>query len=201
LIPYWNLCREDATQRSMKGIPKPAKKLPKAVPPIRMRDGTDGVRKKKAHEEDQQKVASKVRTRIYRQILALLDIADRLTLDVSSKEDRFGLEWSSLIRQIKEHYKDDVVKIVPLLQTLIMSKEGAQGLPKELYRNLLDYLEECQNFMKWIRSPSSNDPVPEEQENPFMETGQQFKKCCTEMQQQICIFENERGENEESFFS
>jgi len=184
----------------MKGIPKPAKKLPKTVPPIRMGDRTDGVRKEKATEEDQQKVASKVRTRIYRQILALLDIADRLTLDVSSKEDRFGLEWFSLIRQIKEHYKDDVIKIVPRLQALIMSKEGAQGLPKELYRNLLDYMEKCEEFMKWIRSPAGNTSDPKQQENPFMKICQQFKKSCTEMQQEICIFENERNPKEESFF-
>jgi len=166
-----------------------------------MGDGTDGIRKKKAKEEDQHKVASKVRIRMYQNILALLDISDRLTLDVSSKEDRYGLEWYSLARQIKNHYKDDVVKIVPRLQTMIMSKEGAQGLPKALYRNLLDFMERCQDFMKWIRSPSGNDPEPESQGNPFMETCQQFKKHCTEMQQQICIFENERGENEESFFS
>jgi len=185
----------------MKGIPKPAKKPPKTVPPIRMGDGTDGVRKKKAEEEDQHKVASKVRTRIYQDILALLDIADRLTQDLSSQEDRYGLEWHSLARQLKEHYKVDVITIVPRLQTMIMSKDGAQGLPKALYRNLLDYMERCQEFMKWIRSPAGTDSGPSGSENPFKQTCGQFQKHCTEMQQQICIFENERAETEESFFS
>ncbi len=185
----------------MKGIPKKSKaKLAKTIPAIRMGNGSDSVRKKKAKDKAEQVVASKVRTRMYRNILALLDISDRLTLDMSSQEDRYGIEWHSLAQKIKEQYTADVVKIVPRLQNMLMSKEGAQGLPKELYRNLLAFVDECLEFMKWIRSPASANPSSNPSDNPFMQTCQQFKKRCGEMQQHICIFENERVASEESFF-
>jgi len=185
----------------MKGVPRKSKTKPaKTIPSIRMGNGTDSIRQKKAKAKAKHLVAAKVRVRMYRNILALLDIAERLTLDLSSQEDSYGLEWHPLARQIKEQYKADVGKIVPRLQSIVMSKEGAQGLPKELYRNLLKFVDECLEFMKWIRSPSGDNPDPNSSESQFMQTCQEFKKCCSEMQQHICIFENERDSSEESFF-
>lgn len=178
-------------------------------PPIRMGDRSDLVRKQKAQVEEKHKAEAKIRVRIYQDILALLDIAERLTLDLSSHQDRFGLEWNGLASQIYAQYNADVVKTVPAFQAKIMSKEGAHGLPQGLYRNLLDFAEECVAFMKWARSiqdvnstaavtPDASAGIREE--SPFMQACQRFKKACIEMRQQICIFENERKSGEESFF-
>ena len=182
---------------------------PKNLPPVHMGDRADLVRKQKAQAVEKHKAEAKIRTRIYQDILALLDIAERLTLDLSCHEDRYGLEWNSLARQIYAQYNADVVKIVPGFQTKIMSKEGALGLPKGLYRNLLDFAEECVAFMKWARGaidgnaagerpPPTAAPAPAG--NEFLQACQRFKRACTEMRQQICIFENERPPSEESFF-
>ncbi len=182
---------------------------PKKLPPVRMGDRTDHVRSEKAKAEAQQKAEAKIRTRIYQDILALLDIAERLTLDLSRQEDRFGLEWLGLARQIYAKYTADVVKVVPEFQAKIMSKEGAHGLPKGLYRNLLDFADECGTFVKWARSategapagtPAPSPAAPAGPDSEFMQACQRFKKACAEMRQQICIFENERPAGEESFF-
>lgn len=174
-----------------------------------MGDGSDQVRHQKAQAEARQKAESRIRVRIYQDILALLDIAERLTLDLSCHEDRYGLEWNGLARQICTQYKEDVIKIVPGFQAKIMSKEGAHGLPTGLYRHLLDFAEACTDFLKWARSASDGNPgetpapgpasgTPSE--SPFMGACKSFKKACSEMRQQICIFENERKPGEESFF-
>jgi hypothetical protein len=182
---------------------------PRKLPPIRMGDRSDQVRSNKAQAAEKHQAEAKIRTRIYQDILALLDIAERLTLDLSSHEDRYGLEWNALAKQIYAQYNADVVKTVPGFQAKIMSKEGAHGLPQGLYRNLLDFGEECAAFMKRARSiHDANSAVafaPQRSagtrgESPFMQACQQFKKACTEMRQQICIFENERKAGEESFF-
>lgn len=182
---------------------------PKKLPPVRMGDQTDNARSVKAKVEAQHKAEAKIRTRIYQDILALLDIAERLTLDLSRHEDRFGLEWLGLARQIYAKYTADVVKVVPEFQAKIMSKEGAHGLPKGLYRNLLDFADECGTFVKWARSAAEGTPVgaaapspaaPADSNSEFMQACQRFKKACAEMRQQICIFENERPAGEESFF-
>ena len=168
--------------------PPPPKPPAKEIPPVRMGDRSDLVRQQKAKAEEKHKADAKIRTRIYQDILALLDLAERLTMDLSAHEDRYGIEWNGLARQIHAQYHADIVKIVPAFQDKIMSKEGAQGLPKGLYRALLDFADACAAFLK-------------RPENDFMEASQRFKKACVEMRQQICIFENERPANEESFFS
>lgn len=175
---------------------KPAPELP----PIRMDARSDRVRKQKAQAEEKHQTEAKIRVRIYRDVLALLDIAERLTLDLSSQVDRFGLEWNGLAKQIRAQYNADLVKIIPGLQTMILSKEGAQGLPQGLYRHLLDFAEECVGFMKWARTANDETPSPEREESHSMQVCAGFKKLCVEMRQQICIFENERGPGEESFF-
>lgn len=159
----------------------------KKLPPVRMGNRSDGVRTQKAHVEEKHKAEAKIRTRIYRDILALLELAERLTMDLSAHEDRYGLEWNGLARQIHAQYHADIVKIVPEFQEKIMSKEGAQGLPKGLYRALLDFADACAAFLK-------------KPDDDFLEAAQRFKKACLEMRQQICIFENERPAGEESFF-
>ena len=198
----------------MKGPGSPSKTVittqpQKKLPPVRMGDRSDQVRADKEKIAAQHKAEAKIRIRIYQDILTLLDIADRLTLDLSRHEDRFGLEWLGLARQIYAKYTADVVKVVPEFQSKIMSKEGAQGLPKGLYRNLLDFAEECGTFMKWARGAAEGNPgcipapspaTPAGPESEFMQACQRFKKACAEMRQQICIFENERPKNEESFF-
>ena len=176
--------------------PKPVS----SIPPIRMGDRSDLVRKQKAKAEAQQKTEAKIRTRIYQDILTLLDIADRLTLDFSGQVDRYGLDWYSLARQVNAHYKADVLKIIPGLQSMIMSKEGAQGLPKGTYRQLLDFVEECREFTKWAQGPTGEEVSETQPASPFQQACKRFHKACAEMQQQICIFENERGAEEESFF-
>ena len=168
-------------------LPGPKAKPGASLPPIRMGDRSDAVRKQKAHVEEKHKADAKIRIRIYRDILALLDLAERLTMDLSAHEDRYGIEWLGLARQIHAQDHADIVKIVPAFQEKIMSKEGAQGLPKGLYRALLDFGAACAAFLK-------------RPENDFMEASQRFKKACVEMRQQVCIFENERPANEESFF-
>jgi len=166
-------------------------------------------RRQKAKAKVQSKEAAKVRANIYQDITALIDIADRLTLDFSSHEDRYGLEWYALAKQINAHYKAAVAIIIPGLRAMIMSKEGAQGLPKVLYRNLLDFAGECVEFMTWARSSNFDDSADaqsaelsakERPESQFTQACNRFKKACLEMQKQICIFENERGAGEESFF-
>ncbi|NCA83712.1 MAG: hypothetical protein EOM72_13405, partial [Opitutae bacterium] len=101
--------------------------------------------------EEKHKAEAKIRVRIYQDILALLDIAERLALDLSSQGDRFGLEWNGLTKQIYVQYNADLAKIIPGLHAMIISKEGAHGLPKGLYRHLLDFAEECGEFMKDAR--------------------------------------------------
>ena len=174
-----------------------------------MGDRSDLARKEKAKAEEKHVAEAKIRTRIYQDILALLDIAERLTLDLSRHEDRFGLEWLGLARQIYVKYTADVVKVVPEFQAKIMSKEGAHGLPKGLYRNLLDFADECGTFVKWARSAAEGTPAgaaapspaaPADSNSEFVQACQRFKKACAEMRQQICIFENERPAGEESFF-
>ena len=167
----------------LRGPKKPDKKLP----PIRMGDPSDVARKQKAQLADKSQADVKIRTGIYRDVLVLLDLADRLTMDLSSHEDRYGIEWNGLARQLHAQYLADVVKIVPAFQAKIMSKEGAHGLPKGLYRALLDFADACAAFLK-------------KPDDDFLEAAQRFKKACLEMRQQICIFENERPAGEESFF-
>ena len=187
------------------GSAQPSKKLP----PIRMGDRSDLARKEMAKAEEKHVAEAKIRTRIYQDILALLDLSERLTLDLSSHEDRFGIEWNGLAQQIHAQYHADVVKIVPGFQAKVLSKEGAHGLPKGLYRHLLDFAEECVALMKWTRSASAGSiagtlaptaSAPPRQESEFMQACQRFHKACVEMRQQICIFENERPAGEESFF-
>lgn len=180
--------------------PPPAKPPPKEIPPVRMGDRSDLVRKQKAKVEEKHKAEAKIRVRIYQDILALLDIAERLTLDLSSHEDRYGLEWNGLARQIHAQYNADLVKIIPGLQAMIMSKEGTHGLPKGLYRSLLDFGEECGGFMKEARGAGDASSAPARGKDEFCQASAKFKKACVEMRQQICIFENERGVGEESFF-
>ncbi|HPJ56684.1 MAG TPA: hypothetical protein PLK81_03445 [Kiritimatiellia bacterium] len=176
----------------MKGKP------PRELPPLRLGGKADEVRQKKAQAEKQQQAEARIRVRIYRDLLALLDIAERLTLDLSGHQDRYGLEWNSLARQIASHYNADLLDLIPHLQDNIMSKEGAHGLPKGLYRHLLDFAGECETFLKAARR--IRDAAPDNPESGFMEACERFKQACIEMRQQICIFENERGAGEESFF-
>ena len=172
-----------------------------------MGDRSDLIRKEKAKAEEKHVAEAKIRTRIYQDILTLLDLAERLTLDLSCHEDRYGIEWNGLAKQIHAQYHAAVVGIVPGFQAKIISKEGAHGLPKGLYRQFLDFAEECVAFVKWTRSSSagsfdgtSASPAPPQQESEFMQACQRFHKACVEMRQQICIFENERPSGEESFF-
>ncbi|MDD2520809.1 MAG: hypothetical protein PHR34_07650 [Kiritimatiellae bacterium] len=173
---------------------KPSRKLP----PLRLGGTADAVRRKKNQAEKQHKAEARIRVRIYRDLLALLDIAERLTLDLSGHRDRYGLEWNSLARQIACHYNADLLELIPQLQDKIMSKEGAHGLPKGLYRHLLDFAGECDAFLKAARR--IRDAAPDGLESGFMDACERFKQACVEMRQQICIFENERGAGEESFF-
>ena len=174
-----------------------------------MGDRSDLARNKKAKAEEKHEAEAKIRTRIYQDILTLLDLAERLTQDLSCHEDRFGIEWSALAKQIHAQYHAAVAGIVPGFQAKILSKEGAHGLPKGLYRHLLDFAEECVVLMKWTRSASAGSiagtlaptaSAPPRQESEFMQACQRFHKACVEMRQQICIFENERPAGEESFF-
>ena len=171
------------------------------LPPIRMGDRSDQVRKEKTLTVERNKTVAKFRTKVYQDILALLDIADRLTLDLSRHEDRYGLEWQGLARQISAQYRIDALKIIPIFQSLILSKEGAQCLPKGLYRQLLEYVDECSEFLKWARAPDADDLAGNPPESMSMQASQRFKRACIELRQQICIFENERGAAEESFFA
>ena len=162
----------------------------KALPPIRMGDRSDWVRKEKAKAEEKHVAESKIRTRIYQDILTLLDLAERLTQDLSCHEDRFGIEWSALAKQIHAQYHAAVAGIVPGFQAKILSKEGAHGLPKGLYRHLLDFADECGAFVKWARSaaegapagtPAPSPAAPAGPDSEFMQACQRFKKACAEM--------------------
>lgn len=174
--------------------PKPKKELPQ----LRLGGSVDAQRQKKAQAQSARKSEAKIRIQIYRDLLALLDIAERLTMDLSGHQDRFGIEWLGLARHIFSHYNADLIDIIPELQNKIMSKEGAQGLPQGLYRQLLDFAGACGEFLKTTRSV--NEAAPEKREADFLDACEHFKKTCTDMRQHICIFENERPPTEESFF-
>lgn len=178
---------------------------PRKLPPVRMGDRSDQVRRHQAAAAVQHQAEHRIRTRIYQDILALLDLAERLTLDLSAHEDRYGLEWNPLARQICAQYSADVVKIVPGFQAKIMSKEGAHGLPKGLYRDLLDFGEQCAAFVKWARAGNPGENLPRDAGKPpesgYMPACTVFKQACAHMRQQVCIFENERKPGEESFFN
>ncbi len=173
---------------------KPKKELPK----LRLGGNADVHRQKKAQAETARKSDARIRIQIYRDLLTLLDIAERLTMDLSGHQDRFGLEWLGLAQKISSHYNADLIEIISDLQNKIMSKEGAQGLPQGLYRQLLDFSGESGDFLKATRSVSEANP--EKRGTDFLEACEHFKKACIEMRQQICIFENERPPTEESFF-
>lgn len=194
----------------MNGAASPSPAHPKGpakdLPPIRMGGQVDVIRKRKAKAAAQAEVAVKVRTKIYQELLALLDIAERMTLDCSSLQDRYRLDWEGLGRQIRALYRGDVLEIIPGLQEMILSKAGARGLPTALYRQLLQFSQECEDFLKWARIPDIGDPIPSENHpadparNRVRQACEDFKKACAVMRQQICIFENERAPGEESFF-
>lgn len=171
------------------------------LPPLRMGDRSDQQRKQKAADQERLKTDSAFRTKIYQDLILLLDIADRLTLDLSRHEDRYGLEWLGLARQISELYKVDVLRIIPDFQTRIMSKDGAHCLPKGLYRHLLDFVDEALEFLKWARAPVAEDRAEGQPESRSMQACKRFQKACVELRQHICIFENERAPGEASFFS
>ena len=163
-----------------------------------MGNRSDLARQQKTQLEEKHKAEAKIRVRIYQDLLALLDIAERLTVELSSHQDRFGLEWAGLARPIQTQYNADLVRIIPGLQTMILSKDGAHGLPKGLYRHLLGFAEECAGFLQEARG--GGEPAAAPDRGNFHDTCARFKKACAEMRQQICIFENERGAGEESFF-
>ncbi len=173
---------------------------PQKLPPIRMGDRSDRVRKQKAKTQERNQTVGEFRVNVYQDLIALLDIAERLTLDLSRHEDRYGLEWLGLARQISEQYKADVLRIIPEFQALVLSKDGAHSLPKELYRPLLEFVDECVEFLKWARAPVGEDLAEGHPESLSMQACKRFKKACIEMRQKICIFENERGPGEVSFF-
>lgn len=180
-------------QRSIK-ISRPVK----TTPALRLGPKADQARQKKAEAQEKQAAEARIRVQIYRDLLALLDIAERLTMDLSSHQDRYGIEWNSLARKIMAHYNADLFDLIPAIQNKVMSKEGAHGLPKGLYRNLLDFAGECDNFLKSARA--INELAPDAQETEFANACEHFKQVCADMRQQICIFENERPPDEESFF-
>jgi hypothetical protein len=204
VVPGWKCSGRRDRYYDMKVPPPHSSKIvtpppPKKLPPVRMGDRSDAVRQNKVRAAEQHRVEAKIRTQIYRDILVLLDIADRLTVDLSAHEDRYGLEWNGLALQIQAQYSADVIKIVPGFQAKIMSKEGAQGLPKSLYRQLLAFADECAAFTKWAR-PIAPAPGADARESACLQAGLRFKQACVDMRQQICIFENERKAGEESFF-
>ncbi|MDD2239149.1 MAG: hypothetical protein PHI93_00625 [Kiritimatiellae bacterium] len=175
------------------------KPKPKKTPPqLRLGGSADAQRQKKAQAQHARKSEAKIRVHIYRDLLALLNISERLTLDLSGHQDRFGIEWLGLARHIFSHYNADLIDIIPELQDKIMSKEGARGLPQGLYRQLLDFAGECDEFLKTTRSV--HETPPDKQGADFLDACEHFKKTCNTMRQNICIFENERPPSEESFF-
>lgn len=150
------------------------------------------------------------RAKIYQGILALMNLADKLSLDLFRQQDCFGLDWRGLAGQAAGQYKADAVQFVQELQGLIMSKEGAQYLPKGLYRDLLVFLEAGDEFQKWARGGGFEEAVAalapaaagaEPAGNPLLQAAARLQKACQDIQQRICIFENERAAGEESFFS
>jgi hypothetical protein len=170
----------------------------KALPPLRLGGKADEVRQKKALAEKQQQAEARIRVRIYRDLLALLDIAERLTPRPVRPPGplRTGMEQPR--PPDCSHYNADLLDLIPHLKDKILSKEGAHGLPKGLYRSLLDFAGECDVFLKAARG--LRDTAPDALESGFMEACERFKQACIEMRQHICIFENERPAGEESFF-
>jgi hypothetical protein len=173
---------------------------PQKLSPVRKGHPASLIRGKEARGKEQNQTEAEFRRKVYQDIIALLDIADRLTQDLSRHEDRYGLEWLGLARQINEHYKVDLLKIIPEFHALVMSKEGTHCLPKGLYRQLLDYVDECGEFLKWARTPVGEDLTEGHPESQSTQSCKRFRKACVEMRQQICIFENERAPGETSFF-
>lgn len=187
--------------------PAPVKK-PAAPPPLRMGGRRPPPTGHKPPPKD--KAVAEFRVGIYKAILALLDLLEKMTTEVLFQEDRYGLDWHRLARQVVLQYKADAIRHLASLKEMIMSKQGAQYLPKGLYRDLLAYLEECAEFLRAAQSPdfeesagalAPNASAAEREGNPFHRACVRFKKACLEMQQHICIYENERAGSEESFFA
>jgi hypothetical protein len=150
------------------------------------------------------------RARIYQTLLGLLEAVDKLSPEILWQADGYGLDWHGLARPVVAHYKSDLFHAIQVFQDMVMSKEGARDLPKGLYRNLLDFLERCAEFLRAARGPDFEEaaarlspaaPAAEREANPFLQACGGFKKACLEMRQHICIFENERPAAEESFFA
>lgn len=195
------------TRRAIKGLPAQGTSPP-AIRPIRM--GGGGVLRRGPGAPAPRQPAAEFRVQIYQHLLALLDMADKLSLDLFRQEDPYGLDWHGLARQVVAHYKADGVQVIQALRGMVMSKEGAQYLPKGLYRNFLEYLEACARFMDSARGAGFEEAAgmltpkvsaADRAENPFLRACGQFKKATHDMQQHVCIFENERAAGEESFFA
>ncbi len=152
---------------------------------------------------------SEFRTTFYQRLLALSEWSERLLLDWLRQPDGFGLEWCGLARQVARHGKTEALSLLDELRGMIMSKEGAQFLPKGLYRTLLDRLDECDEFVRWARGAGFEEALDEwmgmgASAEPagqrYRQQVEKLKKTGLDLQQQICIFENEREPSEESFF-
>lgn len=177
--------------------------------PVKIRlDTGPKLRKKEKGPQKNQNVAA-FRASVYQHILALMEMVDRLSLDMFFELDCYGLEWHALARKAAIHYKVDTLEVIAGLQELIMSKEGTQNLPQGLFRNLLEFLEQCGAFSKWARGPDFDEALrsflaegaeADPGENRFLRSTERLKRACLDIQQHICIFENERDPSEEGFF-
>ncbi len=185
----------------MKLPPKPAAR------PLRL--GGKPALKTAATVPPESPAVSGFRAKIYQAVLSLLEVSDKLTLDLFRQPDGYGFDWRGLARQAAAHYRDDALQLIHALHGWIMSKDGAQFLPKGLYREFLAFLEPCDEFQKWARSAFFDEAVsalapdgsPEPSDHRLQEAIERLQKACQEIQQRICIFENERASGEESFFA
>jgi len=184
----------------------PGGKKPKAAGaarPIRMGRELPAARRKPGAPKPDASPAGAFRARLYRQILALLALLDRLALEDLCRKDGFGLEWSELAPRVVAGYQADGRQILQELQDMVMSKDGARHIPKEMYRRFLELRKECAAFLEELRKaalPPAAAESPDGTVGAFMQAFDDFKQSTLDLQQQICIFENERGAGEASFF-
>lgn len=128
-------------------------------------------------------------------------------------EDGMVFEWSTKykITPNNEYY-------IPFFDTIqkiskaINSKDGALMLPRGLYRMLMKFSDDCVSRMKWKNAqsigiftesdklPPKNETVMKHARKQFDSSIRLFMNVVSSIKREILFFENEKDENEESFF-
>jgi len=112
------------------------------------------------------------------------------------------------ITLVDDSNKEKLVNTITAFRDKLVSKEGAQFMPRGLYREFLEFKNTCVEFMRWADGNKSVSclrgyPGFKEEDTPigeFSAAQRTFEKQCLDLFERLCLYENERDESEESFF-